>query len=92
MSWMWPCGCIIPPMHPNTISGRPSRSAIAGRMLWRGRRPGAIRFGLLGSSENSAPRSFMTTPVLPATTPAPKADEMLVISETALPAASATHR
>ena len=32
------------------------------------------------------------TPVLPATTPAPKTSEMLVISETALPAASTTHR
>ena len=41
MIWVWPCGCMLPPITPNASQGSPPRVAKPGMMVWNGRLPGA---------------------------------------------------
>ena len=41
MIWVWPCGCMLPPITPNASQGSPPLVAKPGMMVWNGRLPGA---------------------------------------------------
>ena len=55
------CACWLPPMSPKAMTGWPSFMRNPGNRVWNGRLCGAMMLGLLGSSENSAPRLFNRT-------------------------------
>jgi hypothetical protein len=59
-----------PPGVPRQSTGRPSRSAMSGAMLLRGRLPGAGALGLSSSQLKSS--TWLLSRMPSATTPAPK--------------------
>ena len=65
------CGCPSPPIVPYTKRGRPRSRYIDGMSVCAVRLRGARWLGWRGSSEKYAPRFCSSTPVSPATTPAP---------------------
>src|SRR4029450_11220279 len=68
----WLCGCTSPPIRPNAVVARPSRSSMPGMLVWNGRFRGARQFGCDGSSTKPAPRLCSRTPVSPQPIPEPK--------------------
>src|SRR5262245_55428838 len=78
-----------PPISVTVISGRllcitkPADSVLNGRL------PGAITFGLLGSSVNSPPRLCKTNPYPGTVRPDPKPPKLLLTHDTMLPQRSA---
>ena len=61
-------------------------------MLFSGSLPGAIELTWPGTGSNHIMPLLRITPVRPATTPEPKPDISVLVSDTALPSPSITHR
>ena len=85
-----PCGCMLAPMQPNVICRRSPRRTIAGRMLWRGRLPGAISFGRSPFKRELRRAVVQDDAGVTCHCPEPKTSEMLVMNETALRSLSTT--
>ena len=82
---------MAPPMTPNESHGWPSFVTNAGMIVWKGRLPGATRFGCPASRVNPAPRFCSANPVPGTTTPEPKYSKIEQMNDTMFPCWSATY-